>query len=73
VYGPCQGIERDEFVNWLNNLQIGDDDNWMIVGYFKFYRSLSDRNRAGGNINDVFIFNEIISNVGLQEIPLKGR
>jgi hypothetical protein len=45
----------------------------MIVGYFKFYRYLSDRNRAGGNINDVFIFNEIISNVGLQEIPLKGR
>jgi hypothetical protein len=43
----------------------------MILGDFNFYRSLSDRNRPGGNINDVFIFNEIISNVGLQ--PLKGR
>jgi hypothetical protein len=73
VYGPCQGHEREEFVNWLNNLQIQDTDNWMILGDFNFYRSLNDRNRPGGNINDVFVFNEIISNVGLQEIPLKGR
>jgi hypothetical protein len=27
VYGPCQGYEREEFVNWLNDLQIQDDDN----------------------------------------------
>jgi hypothetical protein len=43
------------------------------MGDFNFYRSLADRNKPGGNLNDVFIFNEIISNLGLQEIPLKGR
>jgi hypothetical protein len=73
VYGPCQGIERDDFVNWLNGLEIQDDSNWMFMGDFNFYRSLADRNKPGGNLNDVFIFNEIISNLGLQEIPLKGR
>jgi len=73
VYGPCQGTERDDFVNWLNDLQIQDDENWMLIGDFNFYRSLTDRNRPGGDINDVFIFNEIISHLGLQEIPLKGR
>ena len=45
----------------------------MIMGDFNFYRSLSDRNKSGGNINDIMIFNEIISNLGLLEIPLKGR
>ena len=45
----------------------------MIVGDFNFYRSLNDRNRRGGNMNDIMIFNEIISNLGLLEIPLKGR
>jgi hypothetical protein len=30
-------------------------------------------NRQGANINDIIIFNEIISNLNLQEIPLKGR
>jgi len=62
------------FVDWLNELQIEEEEeNWMIMGDFNFYRSLENRNRAGGNINDIFIFNEVISNVGLQEIPLKGR
>ena len=28
--------------------------------------------RDGGNMNDITIFNEIISNLGLLEIPLKG-
>jgi hypothetical protein len=73
VYGPCQGTDRDDFVNWLNDLEIQEDSNWIFMGDFNFYRSLSDRNRPGGNLNDVFIFNEIISNLGLQEIPLKGR
>ena len=72
VYGPCDGEERQMFVDWLNELQI-EEENWMIMGDFNFYRSLENRNRAGVNINDIFIFNEVISNVGLQEIPLKGR
>jgi hypothetical protein len=44
----------------------------MFIGD-NFYRSLNDRKEQEGNINDVFVFNEIISNLGLQEIPLKGR
>jgi hypothetical protein len=73
VYGPCHGRERQDFMDWLNNLQIDDADNWMIVGGFNFYRSLENRNRQGGNIQDIMTFNSIISNLGLQEIPLKGR
>ena len=73
VYGPCQGPERDEFVHWLNNMHIDDEANWMLVGDFNFYRSLSDRNKSGGNMNDLMIFNEVINNLGLLEIPLKGR
>ena len=45
----------------------------MLAGDFNFYRALFDRNRGGGNMNDIMIFNEIISNLGLMEIPLKGR
>jgi hypothetical protein len=40
---------------------------------FNFYRSLENRNRDGGNMLDIMVFNSIISNLGLQEIPLKGR
>jgi endonuclease/exonuclease/phosphatase family metal-dependent hydrolase len=43
------------------------------MGDFNFYRSLEDRNREGGNIQDIMVFNDMISNLGLQEIPLKRR
>jgi hypothetical protein len=28
---------------------------------------------GGGNMQDIMVFNEIISNLGLQKVPLKGR
>lgn len=34
---------------------------------------MEDTNKAGVDMNDIFIFNDIISSLGLLEIPLKGR
>jgi hypothetical protein len=65
VYGPCHGQERQDFVNSLNDLQIADDKNWMILGDFNFYRPLENQNKDGGSMQDIMIFNEIISNLGL--------
>jgi hypothetical protein len=71
IYGPCNGPDRDGFVNWLNNLHIEAEDIWMFAGDFNFYRSVTDRNKDGGNMHDIMIFNEIISNLGLLEIPVR--
>jgi hypothetical protein len=38
-YGPCQGVEGDNFVSWLYNLQIPSIDNWLVMGDFNFLRS----------------------------------
>lgn len=73
IYGPCTGQEKQEFIYWLNNLDIPDNENWMLIGDFNLSRSTQDRNRDGANMNDIITFNEIISELGLQEIPLKGR
>jgi hypothetical protein len=62
-----------DFVDWLNVVQINDDEKWMFVGDFNFYRSLENKNKDEGNMQDIMIFNSIISNLDLQEIPLKGR
>ena len=72
VYGPYQGPPRDDFVQWLYNLDIPVDDNWLLVGNFNFIRSLENRNLPEGDINDTFLFNEIIGHHGLLELPLKG-
>lgn len=73
VYGPCHGTDRQEFVDWLNSIQIQDEENWLFPGDFNFYRSLQSKNREGSSIQDIMVFNSILSNLGLQEIPLKGR
>ena len=48
-------------------------ENWLVVGDFNFMRSLENRNLPRGDLNDIFIFNEIIAHLGLLELPLKGR
>lgn len=73
VYGPCRQPARNEFVNWLYNLDIGDDDLWLLIGDFNFYRSAKNRNMPRGNFNDSLVFNNIISQLGLIELPIKGR
>ena len=73
VYGPCQGHARDDFVQWLYNLDINADDKWLLLGDFNFMRSLDNQNLPGGNVNDMFLFNEIIGHLGLIELPIKGR
>lgn len=72
VYGPSHGPERDEVVKWLYDLDVANDF-WMILGDFIFYRLVDNRNKPGGNMNDIFIFNDIISHLGVLEIPIKGR
>lgn len=73
IYGPCQADDRLIFMNWFKNIDMPDDSNWLVLGDFNYIRYPSNRNRAGGNLNDMLIFNEAISSLGLLEIPLKGR
>jgi hypothetical protein len=49
-----------------------DDSKWLIVGDFNLIRSLTNRNKPGGNLSEMFAFNEAISKLSLVEIPLEG-
>jgi hypothetical protein len=73
VYGPCNGSDHTAFINWLSSFDIFSIDNWMLIGDFKFYRLVADRNKPGGNVSDMNTFNSIVSRLGIIEIPLKGR
>lgn len=47
--------------------------DWLIIGDFNYTRYPKDKNRVGGSLNDMMKFNSTISELGLIEIPLKGR
>lgn len=46
-----------------------NEEQWPIVGDFNLIRRPEDRNRPRGDINEIFLFNGAISNLGLIEIP----
>ena len=73
IYGPCQGDSRIDYTRWLLNLNIPSNEDWLLVGDFNYIRSPANRNKPGGNINDMITFNDFIRTQGLIELPLKGR
>lgn len=73
IYGPRTHAKKLQFITWLNDIDMPDECNWIALGHFNFLRSPDDKNKPGGNINDMLMFNEAISNLGLVELPLKGR
>ena len=50
-----------------------DQTEQIIVGDFNLIRKPEDRNKEGGDVNEMFLFNEAISTLNLVELPLYGR
>ena len=49
------------------------DVDLIVMGDFNFVRDPQDRNRPGGDVNDILLFHEAISNLSQIELPMKGR
>jgi hypothetical protein len=60
-------------VQWLFNLNIPPDEDWLLVGDYNFIRSLENKNKPGGNVNDMLLFNDFIRRQNLTELPIKDR
>lgn len=73
IYGPCTGPHRMIFTDWLFDLNIPTNEDWLILGDFNYIRVLDNHNRVGGNVNDMMVFNEFIRTHSLVELPIKGR
>ena len=73
VYGPCQGDPRVIYTQWLHNLHIPSNEDWLLLGDFNYIRSPDNRNKPGGNPNDMIAFNDFIRSQQLIELPIKGR
>jgi endonuclease/exonuclease/phosphatase family metal-dependent hydrolase len=73
VYAPCTSERKRDFLNWFKSIQMPDNIDWLIVGDFNLLRSPANRNRPGGDTQEMFLFNAAISSLGLVELPLQGR
>jgi endonuclease/exonuclease/phosphatase family metal-dependent hydrolase len=73
MYAPCTDNDQLQFLQWMHGIHIPSYENYMMAGDFNLIRSPQDCNRLGGNINEMLLFNETISHLGLVDIPLKGK
>jgi len=48
-------------------------EDWLLVGDFNLYRSVEDRNRPGGYVGEMQMFNNLISDLELLDITFSGR
>jgi len=50
-----------------------DFDDWIIARDFNLIRYPENRNIPGGDLSEMNMFNELISDFDLVEIPFSGR
>ena len=50
-----------------------DNFPWLLVGDFNLMRRPKNRNKPGGDINEMLLFNEALSALGVIELPLQGK
>lgn len=63
---------EDAIFKLVWNIEMPDEQLWMIVGDFNLLRKPQDRNKPGGNIQEMLSFNAAISKLRLVELPLRG-
>lgn len=73
IYAPCTHEGKRQHLEWFQAIQMPEEISWLIMGDFNLIRRPEDRNKEGGDPQEMFLFNEAISNLGLVEIPLQGR
>ena len=73
IYAPCHTEGKLAFLEWFKHFQMPEDVDWLVLGDFNLIRRPENRNKEGADIQEMFLFNEAISKLGLVEIPLLGR
>jgi len=55
------------------NFDTSSFDEWILAGDFNLIRIVENRNKPGGDHSKMQMFNNLISDLDLLEIPFSGR
>lgn len=55
------------------NFDTSDFDDWVLGGDFNLIRSPENRNKPRGDISKMNMFNELIVDLDLVDLPFSGR
>lgn len=66
-------MERPLLLIGFLNFDTSSFEDWILARDFNIMRSPENRNRPGGNISDMLLFNDIIQHLDLAKINFIGR
>jgi hypothetical protein len=72
IYGTGASTDKAGFISWLYNFETCNIEDWLILGDFNLIRSLENKNRNGGNLVEMNLFNDLIHHLDLVEIAFQG-
>nr|CAD1820644.1 unnamed protein product [Ananas comosus var. bracteatus] len=73
IYGPTCATLRVSFFRELRYLGQRSQGAWAALGDFNVLYSLEDKNGPPSNSNEILQFREIISDIGLMDLPLLNK
>jgi hypothetical protein len=73
VYAPYTPEGKQQFLDWFHNIDMEDEVEWLLVADFNLIYRPSDRNKLGGNMQEMLQFNVAIINLRLIELQLIGN
>jgi hypothetical protein len=65
IYGPAASSEKVGYITWLYNFDMTKDFNLLW--------SPENKNRGGGNLSEMNLFNDLIHHLDLVEIAFQGQ
>ena len=60
IYGPSQSNQKQAFATWLMNFDTSEFDDWLLAGDFNLIIQPENRNKPGGDMSEMNLFNGII-------------
>lgn len=73
VYGPTGSISKVNFFQELRNIGRHPGSLWVALGDFNVLLSLNDKNGLPSNTSDILAFREVISDLGLIDLPIMNK
>ena len=64
IYAKCTPPGKQILLQWLKNIQMPSEVNWLLEGDFNLIRKPENKNRPGGDITEILHFNEALSALG---------
>lgn len=68
IYGPSSSVEKVAFISWLYNFDVNILEDRILLGDFNLIRSSSDRNKPGGDVGNMLLFNDLIQHLDLVDV-----